>query len=319
MISLTIMAVVAISFMLYLVSWMMFNSAKPDEIMIESDTKSPRRKQLETLSLVFLGGAIVSIAVPMPTYFHHLAVVGVFLTIPGFLGQRYISEIKKAEDNFPAFLRFLGSNLKVDIPLKEVIREAIEVDFGALNRPIKDFYHRLEMRVEPRVAWLSFETDVDSRLIQRSNVVMTDTLATGGDVNQTSKLLEDFYHTYTSLRRKRYTAASYHIGIVVPLYAVMAALFATLDGFFSSLSIFMSKISQMVDFIATPPIDFMRFFFMFTITLFALNNVFSIYNIEGDSRFTMLFYLGLQLAIAGFLYMVINTAVLGYLGTMTTI
>jgi archaeal flagellar protein FlaJ len=319
MIGLTIMAVVAISFMLYLISWMMFNSAKPDEIMIEQEYKSTKRKRVETISLACIGAAIFSIVIPMPSYFYHIIVVGVLLFIPGFLGKRYISEIKKSEDNFPAFLRYLGSNLKVDIPLKEVIKEAIEIDFGALNQPIKDLYNRLEMRVEPKVAWLSFETDVDSRLIQRANVVMTDTLATGGDVNQTSKLLEDFYHTYTSLRRKRYTAASYHTGIVIPLYAVMAALFATLDGFFSSLSLFMSKISVMVDFIATPPIDFMRFFFMFTLTLFALNNVFSVYNVEGDSRFTMLFYLGIQLAVAGVLYIVINSAVLGYLGTMTSI
>jgi archaellum biogenesis protein FlaJ (TadC family) len=261
-------------------------------------------------------GSILSLVIPLPSFFYHLIVVGVLMLIPGFLGKRYIANIKKAEENFPAFLRFLGSNLKVDIPLKEVIKEAIEIDFGALNQPIKDLYNRLEMRVEPKVAWLSFETDVDSRLIQRANVVMTDTLATGGDVNQTSKHLEDFYQTYTSLRRKRYIASSYHTGIVIPLYAVMAALFATLDGFFSSLSSFMGRISQMVDFIATPPIDFMRFFFMFTLTLFALNNVFSVYNIEGDSRFTMLYYLGIQLAIGGLLYIAINSAVLGYLGSM---
>ena len=319
MITLTIVAVVAISFALYLISWMMFQAAKPDEIMIDQEFKSQRRKRIEEISMVCIGAALLTLVVPMPSFFYHIIVVGALVLIPGYLGKRYISNVKKSEDNFPAFLRFLGSNLKVDIPLKEVIKEAIEIDFGALNQPIKDLYNRLEMRVEPRMAWLSFETDVDSRLIQRINVVMTDTLATGGDVNQTSKLLEDFYQTYISLRRKRYTATSYHTGIIVPLYAVMSALFATLDGFFSSLSSFMGRISQMVDFIATPPIDFMRFFFMFTLTLFALNNVFSIYNVEGDSRFTMLFYLGIQLTIGGILYIAINSAVLGYLGGMATI
>jgi len=81
----------------------------------------------------------------------------------------------------------------------------------------------------------------------------------------------------------------------------------------------MGKISTMIDFIATPPLDFMRFFFMFTLTIFALNNVFSIYNVEGDSRFTLLFYLGLQLSIAGTIYILVNSAILGYLGTMAGI
>jgi archaeal flagellar protein FlaJ len=316
MVMLTIMAVVAISIMLYLISWMMFKQAKPDEIMIDQDIKSSTRSRLEKISMICLGASILSLALPLPDYFYHLVVIGVLLLIPGYLGKRYINNIKKAEENFPAFLRYLGSNLKVDIPLKEVIKESLEIDFGALNKPLKDLYNRLEMRVEPKIAWLSFETDVDSRLIQRINVILTDTLATGGDVNQNSKQLEEFYGTYTSLRRKRYNAVSYHTGIVIPLYAVMAALFATLDGFFTSLSSFMGRISQMVDFIASPPIDFMRFFFMFTLTIFALNNVFSIYNVEGDSRFTMLFFLGMQLTVGGFLYIVINTAILGYLGSM---
>jgi archaellum biogenesis protein FlaJ (TadC family) len=242
--------------------------------------------------------------------------LGLLLLVPGTLGKIYIGKIQKIEETFPSFLRFMGSNLKVDIPLKEVIRESLEVDFGNLNVYLRDLYHRLEMRVEPKLAWLSFETEIDSRLIQRVNVVMTDTLATGGDMNQSSKLLEEFYHTYTSLRRKRYTASSYHVGIVIPLYAVMAALFATLDGFFTSLTGFMGTISTMVDFMASPPLDFMRFFFMFTLTIFSLNNVYSIYNIEGDSRFTLLFYLGLQLAIAGTVYILINGAVTGYLGSM---
>jgi len=315
MIFLTIMAVVAISFMLFLISWLLFKAARPDEILIDGGHKSNKRKLIETITIICLFGALGSLLLPI-SYFEHLIIIGSLLVIPGALGKIYIGKILKSEEIFPAFLRFMGSNLKVDIPLKEVIREALEVDFGTLNGYLHDLYHRLEMRVEPKLAWLSFETEIDSRLIQRVNIVMTDTLATGGDMDQSSKLLEEFYHTYTSLRRKRYTASSYHIGIVMPLYAVMAALFATLDGFFTSLSSFMGRISTMVDFIATPPLDFMRFFFMFTLTIFSLNNVFSIYNIEGDSRFTLLFYLGLQLSIAGIVYILINAAVTVYLGTM---
>jgi archaellum biogenesis protein FlaJ (TadC family) len=315
MILLTIMAVVAISFMLFLLSWLLFQAARPDEIIIDQEFKSNKRKLIETITILCLIGAVGSLLIPI-SYFQHLILLGILLLVPGTLGKIYIGKIQKSEETFPAFLRFMGSNLKVDIPLKDVIKESLEVDFGTLNVYLSDLYHRLEMRVEPKLAWLSFETEIDSRLIQRVNVVMTDTLATGGDMNQSSKLLEEFYHTYTSLRRKRYTAASYHVGIVIPLYAVMAALFATLDGFFTSLTGFMGKISTMVDFMASPPLDFMRFFFMFALTIFSLNNVYSIYNIEGDSRFTLLFYLGLQLAIAGTVYILINGAVTGYLGSM---
>lgn len=315
MVSLAIMAVVAISFMLYLISWMIFKAAQPDEILIDQGLKSTKRNLLEKVAFIGLGLAGLSLLVPMESNFHHLIVVGILTFIPGLLGKRYVNNIRKIEEEFPTFLRFLGSNLKVDIPLKGIMIEALEIDFGPLNTYIKDLTKRLEMRVEPKLTWLSFETDIDSRLIQRVNIIITDTLASGGSIDQSSRYLEEFYHVYSQIRRRRYSCVSYHVGIMIPLYVVMAGLFATLDGFFSSLASFIGKISTMVDFMATPPIDFMRFFFMFTLVLFALNNVFSIYNMEGDSRFTMMYYLGMQLTLGGIFYLAIFGAVSGYLGT----
>jgi len=91
MVMLTIMAVVAISIMLYLISWMMFKQAKPDEIMIDQDIKSSTRSRLEKIAMICLGASILSLAFPMPDYFYHIVVVGVLLLIPGYLGKRYIN------------------------------------------------------------------------------------------------------------------------------------------------------------------------------------------------------------------------------------
>jgi archaellum biogenesis protein FlaJ (TadC family) len=99
----------------------------------------------------------------------------------------------------------------------------------------------------------------------------------------------------------------------------MGGLFGILDGFFASLTTFLTRIEGYVPFLSTPSTDFMRFFFMFTLCLFALNNVFSIYNIEGDSRFTVLFFLGIQVAAAGSIFIVTSAVVASLLGGVTVL
>ncbi len=199
------------------------------------------------------------------------------------------------------------------------MKAATDVDFGSLNKAVKGLSNKLEMRVEPKVAWWSFETELDSQLIRRVNLIMTDTIATGGDITKSGKYIEEFYHNYATLRRNRYTAVGYHTGVVIPLFAVMGGLFGILNGFFASLTTFLAKIQGYVPFLVPPSAPFMRFFFIFSLCLFALNNVFSIYNMEGDSRFTILYFLGMQLLFGGILFMAISGTVGGLLGSVTVL
>jgi archaellum biogenesis protein FlaJ (TadC family) len=96
----------------------------------------------------------------------------------------------------------------------------------------------------------------------------------------------------------------------------MASLFGVIDGFFSALTLFLGKLESVVDFISVPSVEFMRIFFLFSLIVFALNNVFSLYNMEGDSRFTILFYLGIQLSLGGAFYLGITSMVTKYLSSV---
>ncbi len=77
--------------------------------------------------------------------------------------------------------------------------------------------------------------------------------------------------------------------------------------------------ATMLDFFSVPDVAFMRLFFVFALALLSLNNVFSIYNMEGDSRFTVIYYLGMQLSLGGVVYMVMSEAVKGYLAGVAMI
>jgi archaellum biogenesis protein FlaJ (TadC family) len=249
----------------------------------------------------------------------HFVLIGIVLFLAGLIGRTYCGNVKKMEADYPTFFRYMASNLSANIPLLQIMDSAVETDFGSLNDVIMSLNNKLRMRVEPKVAWWSFETEIDSLLIRRINTIMTDTIYTGGDLGVAYKQIEEYYHLYTTIRAQRYTAVAYHVGLAVPITIVASALFAVIDGFFGSLVGFIGEMATMLDFFSVPDVAFMRLFFVFALALLSLNNVFSIYNMEGDSRFTVLYYLGMQLTLGGTIYMLISQAVMGYLDGVATI
>jgi len=319
MIVLAIMIVLIISFILYIISWLIYKTAKPDGVLIDGQLeKTKNRIQVERVGYFFLLSSAVTLLIPIG-WFVKLSLVGFQLGIGGAYGRRYISKVKKKEDDYESFFRYISSNLAADIPLLSVVESAVETDFNSLNESIENLYKKLQLRVEPKIAWWSFETELDSKLIRKINLIMTDTLYSGGDMEKASRIIEEFYHIYHSIQRKRYSAVSYHVGILVPLYVVMGALFGVIEGFFLSLNTFLGKLEGVVEFITIPSIEFMRLFFLFSLIIFAFNNVFSIYNMEGDSRFTLMFYSGIQLGLGSLFFLITNTAVGGYLSTIAFI
>jgi archaeal flagellar protein FlaJ len=320
MILVAILVVIIVSFILYIISWLIFQSAKPDNLLIQDQKeKPPARKRAEYASIMAVIVAAGILTIPFENYFMHFILIGIVFFMAGLIGRQYTGKVKAMENDYPTFFRYMASNLSANIPLLQVMDSAVETDFGSLNDVIKSLNNKLRMRIEPRVAWWSFETEIDSLLIRRINTIMTDTIYTGGDLGKAYKYIEDYFHLYTTIRTQRYTAVGYHVGLAVPIYVVAAALFSVIDGFFDSLIGFIGQMATMLDFFSVPDVEFMRLFFVFALGLFSLNNVFSIYNMEGDSRFTVLYYMGMQLSLGGTVYLIISKAVKGYLAGVAMI
>ncbi|TFH17348.1 hypothetical protein E4H04_05175 [Candidatus Bathyarchaeota archaeon] len=320
MIIFAILIVIIISFILYVISWFIFQSSKPDNLLIQGQKeKPPARKRAEYATMMALIVSAGILTIPFENNFMHFILIGIVLFMAGLIGKQYVGKVKAMEKDYPTFFRYMASNLSANIPLLQIMDSAVETDFGSLNEIIKSLNNKLRMRIEPRVAWWSFETEIDSLLIRRVNTIMTDTIYTGGDLGKAYKQIEEFYHLYTTIREQRYSAVGYHVGLAVPLYVVAAALFSVIDGFFDSLVGFIGEMATMLDFFSVPDVAFMRLFFIFALGLFSLNNVFSIYNMEGDSRFTVLYYLGMQLTMGGTIYLIISEAVKGYLAGVAMI
>ncbi|TRO53882.1 hypothetical protein E2P71_05440 [Candidatus Bathyarchaeota archaeon] len=320
MIMLAIGVVIVVSFILYILSWLIFNSAKPDAVLIQDQKEKPaNRRRAEYASIMSLVLSGLVLLIPFENRFKHFILIGIILFMGGLIGRTYVNNVKKKEKDYPTFFRYMASNLSANIPLAQILGGAAETDFGSLNPVIQSLNNKIKMRVEPKVAWWGFETEIDSTLIRRINTIMTDTIYTGGDLGVASEDIEEFYHIYTTIREQRYNAVGYHTGLLVPIFVVAAALFSVIDGFFASLIEFISEMATVLDFFSVPDVEFMRLFFVFALALFALNNVFSIYNMEGDSRFSVLYFLGMQMTLGGIVYLIISDTVVKYLAGVTTL
>jgi len=317
MITLSILTVVTLSAILFFLSWYIFKLSKPDGILAEAEVKPKRRRQLEYVGLSSLAIAAKVFLILLQRFplSYCLIGAGIPMLLAGALGKIYVSKIKKREEEYPAFLRYVASNCAVEVPVIMALKGIQETGFKYIGKAIRRLYAKLKMRVEPRVAWWSFEVELDSKLIQRINEIFVDTLYTG-NLARVAKILEEFYFTYVTIRRRRYQVVSYLVNVLAPLYAAIAGVLAVINGFFVALSEFMMQISAFISFLTPPPVDFMNFFFTFLLVALALNNSIAIYTMEGDSRFTILFYIGLFLTCGGATFSAINTATYNYLSSI---
>ena len=317
-----ILMIIVISAILFMITWGIFNAARPDGILAQVKIKPRRRVMVEILGIIsiFLS-FIVSMMIFRMLYklSYSIAALGVPILISGALGCRYVNRVKECEKHYPTFLRQVSSICAAGIPLVLGFKDVLLVNYGPLNKPIKRLYAKLNLRIEPRVAWRSFEAEVSSELIRRINEIFVDTLHSGGDIEEVADLLESFYSQYVAIRRRRYQIVSYLKGLVVPLHITMAAVLGVIGAYFRLLAHYMTLISTIIQFLFIPPLQFIDFYFLLMIVTLSLNNTLAIYASEGDSRFTLLFYMGLFLLTGCVFYNIIGDLVAKFLSSLSFI
>ena len=315
MLPLAVLVTVTISIALLMFSWIMFSAARPDEVLAKGKMKSPKRKILTLISII----SILSSFPPVIFFsqpFHGIAFSGAPLLVAGFIGKRYVSKVKRCEEFYPFFLGQVASICAVKVSVKTALKDALNVDYGPLNNPIRKLYNKLSFRINSSVAWESFEAEVDSELIRRVNGIFVDVLHRGGNIDEVSKMLESLYFIYTTIRRKRYQIVSYLTGIVAPLHVAMCGVMGVVGSFFSLLSAFASIAAVASPITLKLPTEFISIYFLLIIVVFSINNAVTLYSIEGDSRFTLLFYIGLLLTSGSLIYSLTSQATSSYLFSM---
>jgi flagellar protein FlaJ len=143
------------------------------------------------------------------------------LAIPGVLARRQENSIKQRDQEFPGFIRALGSSESAKQATTSTVLQTLRrKDFGTLSGDIGRLYTRLKMRIEPTQAWFYFTAESGSYLIQKFSEMYLVGRQMGGSPKQLGELISRNMNEVLQLRRQRQQATITLIGV---LYGITAS------------------------------------------------------------------------------------------------
>src|SRR6056297_207836 len=169
--------------------------------------------------LVLLGRTSIDpSSIPLPIL---AAVPTTPLLIPGIVARREEEKIKERDEEFTSFIRALGATETAkQSTTTKVLQSLRGKDFGALTSNVSDLYKRLNMRIEPSMAWRHFTADSRSYLIQKFSEMFLVGRQMGGDPKQLGELISGNMSEVLQLRERRAQSTVTLIGV---LYGITAA------------------------------------------------------------------------------------------------
>jgi len=156
--------------------------------------------------------------VPLPMY---VVVPITPLIIPGLVIRREEQLVKARDEEFPSFIRALGSTEGAKQSTTGTVLESLrDKDFGPLSENVDNLYKRLNMRIEPSKAWKHFTAESRSYLIQTFSEMYLVGREMGGSPKQLGELISENMNEVLQLRQQRDQETTTLIGV---LYGITAA------------------------------------------------------------------------------------------------
>ncbi|MDL5361087.1 archaellar assembly protein FlaJ [Halalkalicoccus sp. NIPERK01] len=162
-------------------------------------------------------------SLPEPLY---LAVPLTPLLIPGYVLRREERAITARDAEFPSFIRALGASESAKrSTTSDVLSTLRTKDFGPLTTEIDDLFKRLNMRLDPVLAWRYLAADSQSYLIQKFSEMYLIGRRMGGSPRRLGELISQNMNEVNQLREQRRQAAVTLIGLLYGITVTSAFAF----------------------------------------------------------------------------------------------
>lgn len=191
----------------------------PDPIWASDTEESPLLPKLKTVLPVALlvsvaAGFLLFTLTDWPDAIRVAATVTP-LAVPGWLASRAEATVKRRDDNFPGFLRSLGSSTAArGGDERAVLGHLRHHDFGPLSQNVRDLFARLQMRIDDERAWRYFTSEAGSRLVERFTQMYDEAIEEGGEPDEIGRIISENMVEILGLRKLRYQQASTFRGVV---------------------------------------------------------------------------------------------------------
>ncbi len=126
------------------------------------------------------------------------------LLVIGYLASREEEMVARRDNQFPTFIRTLGST--IEIKNRAIITSLYSLrvhDFGLLNQMLVNLYRRLRIGTDKYKAWLYFAAESGSNLINHFSTIFAEAFYLGGNAEKIAEIISQTFLTLLSLRKRR--------------------------------------------------------------------------------------------------------------------
>ncbi len=221
-----LMGAVVLVFLTTDVVMVLFTKSKVPKDPVWSQSKTLTENKLKlyrSIPISLAGCMIVFIAVTLYGKIETpIAVAMVFtpLVYTGYVSRKIEKSIRRKDENFPAFIRSLGSSAGArGGVIDDALRALRAHDFGPITRDVNNLYKMLVTRIDKFRSWDYFAANTGSNLIQRFSGMFVQATNLGGQPEVIGDIIATNFHRITTLRKKRSQSAGSLVGVLYGLTA----------------------------------------------------------------------------------------------------
>lgn len=145
------------------------------------------------------------------------------LLYSGYIARKEENIVKRKDENFPSFLRTLGSSASARGGLiLEPLYYLTAHDFGPLTQDIKKLYKRMSLRIDMMKSWKFFSAETGSHLIDVFSKLFVESITLGAEPGKVADIIASNFSRILTLRKKKFQVNSSFIGIVYGITAGIA-------------------------------------------------------------------------------------------------
>ncbi|WP_440953197.1 archaellar assembly protein FlaJ [Methanococcoides sp. FTZ1] len=221
-----LMAVVVVVFVVTDLVMITFTKSKVPKDPIWQQTKittKAKTKLYQSIPISIAGCLIVAIAIMIYGKLElPIAVAAVMtpLLYVGHVAKNIEKDIKRKDENYPSFIRSLGSSAGARGGLIDEALKSLRIhDFGPLTKDVNSLFKRINTRVDKTKSWEFFSANTGSNLIHRFSAMFVEATNLGGKPEVIGDIIATNFHRIVNLRKKRYQSASSLVGVLYGLTA----------------------------------------------------------------------------------------------------
>lgn len=223
------------------------------------------------------------------------------LIVVGFMSKKADDMIIRRENQFPTFIRTLGTTAALtSYSTARTLKLLLVRDFGILSRPVRGLYAKLSVGADPQLCWSNIASHCGSEMIRIFGGIYNATTFLGGDPGEVGKMISRNMIRMLIMRAQRIQIANGIKSLILPLHTIECVLLAFMTSLLGILIRMVNMGSGYLDlFRASLEPRSVGLLFLILSVIMAFGNAMAIKIIDIGSEYKFLYYLSLLMIITG--------------------